>query len=201
MISSRSIYSFVLILVLGIIMLSGCTPSMPGTTTPTTTASPADTTVYDGIYTGKFVYSHPVDDSVRDAKDLIWVEDSFTLTLQFMTNSIFENGVVVLDIIDISCSEPSFGEGIPTQNPNKPYQSVAYLPLNTSTPIVDTRFAIRTYFTNGAIEINTEAGDSEDDIDLSVSSDGRTLSNPPVILGTQRTEALCHGYSVIHVVG
>jgi hypothetical protein len=194
-IRNRTLPSLILISGSAVIMLAGCVAGIATSTATTTataaktTASSTTTTNYDGTYTGKFYYRHPLNDSV-EFKNIEWIEDSFTLTLTLKTNSIYDNKIVILDITNISCSEPRLGNGIPTQNPNKPYQSVAYLPNELYTQLVNKGFYyIRVNFTNGDLEIAAQA---EHDGDLIVSSDGMTLSNSPSSIGTEENQ-IGHG--------
>ncbi len=177
---NRALLIIVLIISLTVMMLSGCTASTPTTTTAANKTT-ASTTIYDGTYAGKFYYKHPANDSV-EYKNIEWIEDSFTLTLTFKTRNITDNKVVILDITKISCSDPRFGDGVPT-NFNEVYHSVAYLPLNPSTQLVNnSAYGITVYFTNGELNISNSGVHNGD---LIVSSDGITLSNSPASIGTE----------------
>jgi hypothetical protein len=187
LIRNNALPGLIIITCLTTSLLAGCAasanPASALTTTGKTTASQTTTIKYNGTYTGTFYYKHPADDSV-EYKNIKWVEDSFTLTVTLKADSVMNNKTVILGISDISCSEPSFGAGIATQNLNKTYQSAAYLPFGPSTQVTDGGFYhMQVYFANGDLEMGAMAGHEGD---LIVSSEGNILSNSPDVVGSEQ---------------
>ena len=186
-------------------VVSGCgtgTPSttvqttLPVTTTTTTISSTttlttlststttAQTSVYDGTYTGHFNYRWRVNESEGGGiiKPGSWTAVSMTLQITFKTEKLWPNnaGEILLDITHLVCDDPGFGvvgEGAAALSPSQ-----AILPANPPFSGTDASLpglSIYIEFPNGArfMAEGVIVGDSGTLGAMTVSADGQTISS------------------------
>lgn len=175
--------AFGILIVMLLLAVSGCITSGNNSDNSSTiqgiasqNTSTGVKSIYDGTYTGTFIYAHPVDNTA-EFKDLKWVNKSFSVTITLKTLYISE-GNAHLDITNVSCTEPSFGSGVPTSALHESGDSQAYLPVDpasTSANPNTTAFVIK--FANG----NIGAGIAGK---VYISPDGKTISNSSGSNGT-----------------
>ncbi len=137
----------------------------PGITAPDTSTGELKS-IYDGTYRGTFTYEYR---KGQLADRYIWSEPitaDLILTLTFKTVCM-QFDYVMVEITNVISSDPAFGTGLAGVTPS----STIVLPADPST--TSESMGILIIFPNNA-EISTNFGA------LSVSSDGRTLSNSSV---------------------
>jgi len=182
-VNKKAALILVILTVTLLLLVYGCTTSGNKSDNASTTqghtslnTSTGVKSIYDGTYSGTFTYAHPVDNTA-EFKDLKWVNESFNVTIALKTLFI-SDGNAHLDITNISCTEPSFGSGVPTSALHESGDSTAYLPVDpTSTPANPNTSAFLIHFTNGNI-IAGIAGK------VYISPDGKTISNSSGSNGT-----------------
>jgi hypothetical protein len=164
--------------------LTNLTPTLIPSTTTTEKVDVSLHSIYDGTYSGMFNYEYQKRSNLDEnwsQETGVWIPSAFMLTLTFKTAEVTAE-YISLEITNVICSDQNFGTGLSGVTPVTDSDTWVYLPAIIPTAPLNPSKAymgINIKFLNYALlqaPTLTLSGDASQGF-LSVSSDGRVLSN------------------------